>query len=193
MSPPAPSHPKVSWRWIYVVFQCCSHVLYLPCMQEQGVHHLHLPHTQKLARGGFMLYFNAVHMSSTSFACNSEPYTTSTSLTPKSELECHFSMPFTCPPPLSHATARWRWIFSPSAKPLSSQGCTAVSIDTRTALVRLLGQFWSHTCMQVCVPLGFLKPLPQPIKTHTLWCGYRFAWVRVWVALEYPRVTCDNL
>ena len=68
----------------------------------------------------------------------------------------------------------------------------AVSIDTRTALVRSLGQFWSHTRAQVCVPPGFLKPLPQPIKTHTPWCGYGFAWVRVRVALEYPRVTLDN-
>ena len=79
------------------------------------------------------------------------------------------------------------------SEPLAPQGHMAVSIDTHTALVRLLGQFWSHTCVWVCVPPGFLKPLPQPIKIHTLWCRYRFAWVRVWVALEYPRVTCDNL
>ena len=125
-------------------------------MQQQAIHHLHLPHTQK--RAG-MSFFNAVCMSSTSLACNSE-------------IEVDL---FTL------------------SEPLSLQGHMAVSIDTYTALVRLLGQFWSHTHMWVCVPPGFLKPLPQPIKTHTLQCGYGFAWVRVWVALVvivtgYPRV-----
>jgi len=38
----------------------------------------------------------------------------------------------------------------------------------------------------------FAKPGPQPAKTPTLECGYGFSQVRVWVALEYPRVTRDN-
>ena len=37
-----------------------------------------------------------------------------------------------------------------------------MSIDTRTALAKLLGQFWSHTRTRVYVPPGFLKPLRQP-------------------------------
>ena len=36
---------------------------------------------------------------------------------------------------------------------VSSQGCTAVSIDTRTALAR----FWSHTHARVGVPAGFCE------------------------------------
>jgi len=43
---------------------------------------------------------------------------------------------------------------------VSSQGCTAVSIDTRTALARFLARFWSHTHVQVGVPAGFCE-------THT--------------------------
>jgi hypothetical protein len=143
-----------------------------------------------------MLYFDAVRMSSTSLACKSEPYTFSTSLAPKSEPEvdlCRIFVSFACPPPPSHATARRRWIFVTISEPLTSQGRTAVSVDTRTALARSLGQFWSHTRARVFVPPGFLKPLPQPVKTRTLRCGYGFAWVRVRVALEYPRVTRDNL
>jgi hypothetical protein len=83
-----------------------------------------------------------------------------------------------CPPlrslPPSHATARRGWILVTLSEPLTSQGCTAVSIDTCTALARLLGQFWSHTRAWVCVPPGFLKPLPQPVKTRTLECGCGF-------------------
>ena len=36
------------------------------------------------------------------------------------------------------------------------------------------------------------KPLPQPAITPTLISRYRLMWVGVWVALGYPRVTCDN-
>jgi len=40
---------------------------------------------------------------------------------------------------------------------VSSQGCTAVSIDTRTALARFLARFWSHTHARVGVPAGFCE------------------------------------
>ena len=39
---------------------------------------------------------------------------------------------------------------------------------------------------------SFLKPLPWPAKTHTHDNGCGFSWVGVWVAWEYPRVTCGN-
>ena len=45
---------------------------------------------------------------------------------------------------------------------------------------------------QACIPAKPAKPLPQPAGTRTLVGGYRFVWVRVRVALEYPRVTLDN-
>ena len=51
-----------------------------------------------------------------------------------------------------------------------------MSIDTCTALVRLLGQFWSQTHMQVCVPLGFLKTL-TPIHQNP------YPLVQVWVCM----------
>jgi len=41
----------------------------------------------------------------------------------------------------------------------SSQGCTAVSIDTCTALARFIGHLWRHNPMRVGVPVGFCKPL----------------------------------
>jgi hypothetical protein len=43
---------------------------------------------------------------------------------------------------------------------LTSQGCTAVSIDTRTALARFTCHFLYVTRERVYVPLGFIKPLP---------------------------------
>jgi hypothetical protein len=177
------SKPEVNLCCISMPFTC-------PCIQERAVHHHHLPLTQK--QGGCRISMPLACPPPLSYA-NSEPYTTSTSLAEPEVDLCHISMLFACPPPPSHATARRRWIFVTLSEPLSLQGRTAVSVDTRTALARLLGQFWSHTCAQVCVPPGFLKPLPQPVKTRTLWCGYGFAWVRVRVALEYPRVTRDNL
>ena len=36
------------------------------------------------------------------------------------------------------------------------------------------------------------KPVPVPLKTHTLEHGYGFSGVRVQVALENPRVTRAN-
>ena len=53
---------------------------------------------------------------------------------------------------------------------VSSQGCMAVSIDTRTALAR----FWSHTHTQVGVPAGFCKTRtrrnPYPcIRVQVFW------------------------
>ena len=46
----------------------------------------------------------------------------------------------------------------------------------------------THTC----IPAEPAKPLPQPAGTLTLVGGYGFVRVGVQVALEYPRVTCDN-
>ena len=115
-----------------------------------------------------MSYFDAVRMSSTSLACKSEPYASSTSLAPKSKPEvelCHILMSFACPPPPSHATARRRWIFVTLSEPLTSQGRTAVSVDTRTALARSLGQFWSHTRVRVLT--GWGKGFKKPGGTQT--------------------------
>ncbi|EDR15047.1 uncharacterized protein LACBIDRAFT_300793 [Laccaria bicolor S238N-H82] len=56
----------------------------------------------------------------------------------------------------------------------SSQGCTAVSIDTRTALARFIGHLWRRTLPQVGVPLGFYKS-----ATHT--CKNPHPWTRVQV------------
>jgi hypothetical protein len=72
-------------------------------------HVLHLPRMQERAMGGFMTF------------CTS--YATS---------------PLPSLPPL-HATARRRRIFVTLSEPLTLQGRMAVSIDTRTALARLLG------------------------------------------------------
>ena len=44
-----------------------------------------------------------------------------------------------------------------------------------------------------CIPAEPAEPLPQPAGTLTLVGGYGFVWVRVRVALEYPRVTRYNL
>jgi len=70
--------------------------------------------------------------------------------------------------------------------------CMAVSIDTCTAVARLLSQFWKHTCTQVTYPQVFAKPVPLPIETHTPGYRYRFSGVQVWVALENARVTHAN-
>ena len=40
--------------------------------------------------------------------------------------------------------------------------------------------------------MGLKKPTPIPAKTPTLGCGCGFVRVRVWVALENPRVAHDN-
>lgn len=45
---------------------------------------------------------------------------------------------------------------------------------------------------QARIPAKPAKPLPQPAETRTLVGGYGFVWVRVRVALKYPRVTLDN-
>ena len=55
---------------------------------------------------------------------------------------------------------------------LTSQACTAVSIDTRTAPARFIGQFCEDTRERVYVPPGFLKP---PTRT----CRNPYPWVRV--------------
>ena len=41
---------------------------------------------------------------------------------------------------------------------LTSQRCTAVSIDTRNAVAKFRRQFWNYTCFNA--PPGFAKPLP---------------------------------
>ena len=55
--------------------------------------------------------------------------------------------------------------------------------------------FWNFcmgTIQTHAYPLNLGEPLPWPIGTLTLAGGYRFAWVRVRVALENPRVTHNN-
>jgi len=83
-----------------------------------------------------------------------------------------------------------RFILLPTFPTL--QYCTAVSFDICNAIARFPGQFECHTHARVGIPPGFMKPLPWPAETPTLGSGYGFAWVRVWVALENPRVTHDN-
>ncbi|EDQ98817.1 uncharacterized protein LACBIDRAFT_335625 [Laccaria bicolor S238N-H82] len=57
----------------------------------------------------------------------------------------------------------------------SSQGCTAVSIDTCTAFVRFIGHFWRDTCTWVGNPRVFVNPRPVPTKTHTCGCRGNFS------------------
>jgi hypothetical protein len=69
-----------------------------------------------------MLYFNAVHMSSTSLAYKSEPYTTTTSLSPKSKadvvFQCHshvlhlprMQTASRTPPPPPLLSRRWIYV-----------------------------------------------------------------------------------
>jgi len=75
---------------------------------------------------------------------------------------------------------------------LSSQGCRAVSIDTCTALARLLVIFWGYTRLRVAHPRVFQNPPPAPVETRTPRCGYGLTRVGVRVALENPRVTRAN-
>jgi len=56
----------------------------------------------------------------------------------------------------------------------SSQGCTAVSIDTCTALARFIGHVWSHKPVWVGIPMGFCKPLTCTCENPCLWMGYGF-------------------
>jgi len=75
---------------------------------------------------------------------------------------------------------------------LTSQCCTAVSIDTCTAIARFLNRLWEHTHAQVAYPRVFAEPIPILVETRTPGHGYGFSGVRVRVALENPRVTCAN-
>ena len=47
---------------------------------------------------------------------------------------------------------------------LTSQDCTAVSIDTRTALARFIGWLWEDTREWVWVPPGFENPYLNLLK-----------------------------
>jgi len=67
-----------------------------------------------------------------------------------------------------------------------------MSFDTRNAIARFIGWFRQDTREQVCVPPGFLKPLPLTHQNPYPWGRYGFSRVRVRVALGYPRVTRDN-
>ena len=67
-----------------------------------------------------------------------------------------------------------------------------MSLDIRIAIVRFPGQFFSRTRTQISVPPGFLKTPTLTRQNPYPPNGYRFSWVRVRVALEYPRVTHDN-
>ena len=42
------------------------------------------------------------------------------------------------------------------------------------------------------LPVGFMKTHTHTPKTHTHGCGHGFPQVQVQVALENPRVACDN-
>jgi hypothetical protein len=71
----------------------------------------------------------------------------------------------------------------------SSQGCTAVSIDTCTALVRFMVHFWGHNPKAGWGTRGFLQTLyPYPRKP-VLW-----TWVQVFMGTGtgYPRVAHDS-
>ena len=67
-------------------------------------------------------------------------------------------------------------------------------------LTRIMGSLL-HCCYVVFFAyqthMGFMtmKPIETPTQTHkNPYPGYGCSvwWVRVWVALEYPRVICDN-
>ena len=129
-----PSHAMASWRWIFAVFRHSFRVLHFPLTQESAgwafmasrhySHILHIPRMQRQARGGYLWQFDAILTSSTSFAhksqldrpswCPNAVLASSTSLAHNSErkVDLHgVPTPFLCPPPPSHATASWRWIF----------------------------------------------------------------------------------
>ena len=68
----------------------------------------------------------------------------------------------------------------------TSQCCTAVLIDTCTAVARFLSQFWGHTHIHVAYPLGLGW---THTHTHTtLGHGCRFSGVGVQVALKTPEL-----
>jgi len=144
--------------------------------------------------------------------------TTSTSLAFKSKPEVVFSHIYWCypPPPPLHLrrlqsepdvdsrsfhlphvdfyciSAALPRLPPPSPPLLTSQYCTVMSFDTRNAIARFIGWFRQDTRERVCVPPGFLKPLPLTRQNPYPWGGYGFSRVRVRVALGYPRVTRDN-
>ena len=59
-------------------------------------------------------------------------------------------------------------------KGITSQYCMVMSFDTRNAIVRFISWFWQDTCEQVCVPLGFSKPLPHTCQNPYPWGGYGY-------------------
>ena len=75
---------------------------------------------------------------------------------------------------------------------LTSQCCTAVSIDTCTAIARFLNRLWERTRARVAYPRVFAEPVPVLVETRTPGHGHGFSGVRVRVALENPRVTRAN-
>jgi len=61
---------------------------------------------------------------------------------------------------------------------LTSQRCTAMSIDTRIAVARFPGQFWWLTHTWVSGPPGFMQtPTHDPPKPVPLW-QVRVCWGR---------------
>ena len=96
-APPSDAHNTVYWH--------------LP-------HIFHLPHIQEQAGGG---YFDAVHTFSPSLACKCKLWggfmafwrcSHLLHLSRTQDRVCWFLLPFTPPPPpSSHATVSWRWIY----------------------------------------------------------------------------------
>ena len=69
-----------------------------------------------------------------------------------------------------------RWLSDPC------KVCTAVSIDTCTALVRFIGHLWRHNLMRVGVPMGFCKPLTC---AHENPCPWTWVWVLMGMGAGY--------
>ena len=72
---------------------------------------------------------------------------------------------------------------------LTSQCCTAVSIDTCTAVARFFIWFWRHARAWVVYPRVFAKPAPVLFETRTGRTpghGYGFSGVRARVAWKTP-------
>jgi hypothetical protein len=65
---------------------------------------------------------------------------------------------------------------------VTSQCCTAVSIDTCTAVARFLSRFWRYTRTQVGVPPGFA---PQPAEIPTLNAGTGSTGICLFIGVAY--------
>jgi hypothetical protein len=93
----------------FTPFRRCSHHRHLPCMPEVVFYGVSMPFASppppshaRASRSRFLRYFDALHITTTSLACNSEPEVVFYGV----------SMPFASPPPPSHATASRRCFFT---------------------------------------------------------------------------------